>query len=80
MSLRGTKELSGPQSGIGSCAWIQFPALGQVPFAADGLFSLPFVVIISDLLLIVSKINTARRVPGEQDARSTGLCAPPLHT
>lgn len=40
--------------------WIRFPALGQVPFAADGLFTLPFVEITSDLLLIVSKINTAR--------------------
>lgn len=59
-SLRGTLEPSGLQSGVGSCVWIQFPALGQVPFAADGLFTLPFVEIISDLLLIVSKINTSR--------------------
>lgn len=54
------KSASGPQSGIGSCMWIQFPALWQVPFAADGLFTLPFVEITSDLLLIVSKINPDR--------------------
>ena len=56
-------EPSGPQSGVGSCVWIQFPAFGQVPFAANGLFTLPFVVIISDLLLIVSKINTTWLIP-----------------
>lgn len=79
-TLRSAKELSGPQSGTGNCVWIQFPAFGQVPFAADGLFTLPLVVIISDLLLIVSKINTAWLVPREQDACSTGLCEPSLHT
>ena len=73
-------EPSGPQSGVGSCVWIQFPAFGQVPFAANGLFTLPFVVIISDLLLIVSKINTTWLIPREQDACSTGLCEPSLHS
>lgn len=79
-AVRSTTELSETQSGIGSCVWIQFPASGQVPFAADGLFTLPFVVIISDLLLIVSKINTAWLIPWEWDACSASLCEPSLHT
>lgn len=69
-----------PQSGTGSYMRIQFPTFGQVPFAADGLFTLPFVVIISDLLLIVSKINTAWLIPWEQDACFTGLREPLLPT
>lgn len=77
---QSTMEPSGPPSRIGSCVWIQFPAFGQVPFAVDGLFTLPFVVIISDLLLIVSKINIAWLIPREQDACSTGLCEPSLRT
>ena len=69
-----------PQSGTGSCVWIQFPALGQVPFVADGLFTLPFVVIICDLLLIVSKINTTWQILWEQDACSMGLWEPSFPT
>jgi hypothetical protein len=68
------------RSGIGSCVLVRFPAFGQVPFAADVLFTLPFVVIISDLLLIVSKINTAWLIPWEQGACSVRLCEPLLRT
>lgn len=68
------------QSGIGSCVQLQFPALGQMPFATDGLFTLPFVVIISDLLLIVSKISTDWLFPWEPDAHSSRLYEPALRT
>lgn len=60
--------------------WQLCVAFGQVPCAAGGLFTLPFAVIISDLLLIVSKINTTWLIPREQDACSTGLCKPLLPT
>lgn len=54
-------------------------------FWADALccrwmFTLPFVVIMSDLLLIVSKINTTWLFPWEQDACSSRLGEPALHT
>lgn len=75
-----SRQPSGTQSGIGSCVRLQFPAFGQMPFATDGLFTLPFVVIISDLLLIVSKISTDWLFPWERDARSSRLCEPSLRT
>lgn len=64
-----------------AAVWIQFPALGQVPFAADGLFTLPFVEITSDLLLIVSKINTDRLadLPGAGRLCHRGLGAIASH-